>query len=162
MDTIQLIRMLFGSMDSEYIQENDDKIIELLEQAANTLEKLAEENKQLRTDLIMQTALAQNRQTIIENDKQLAKRFEALLRDFKEVILHPDNTCVYCKNYQPCKGEECESYIKGRGVKDLKGYMFDWQWSCEDFDFGECPKLENTPCHNCIKNNMQGFEWRGV
>ena len=59
MEIIQLIRTLFGSMDSEYIQQNDDKIIDLLEWAANTLEKLLEENKQLRNDLIMQTALAE-------------------------------------------------------------------------------------------------------
>jgi hypothetical protein len=58
MEIIQLIRTLFGSMDSEYIQENDDKIIDLLKQAAETLEKIYADNKQLRTDLILQMALA--------------------------------------------------------------------------------------------------------
>lgn len=40
MTTIEIIRMLIGSMDSGYIQENDDKIIELLNAAAEKLEEL--------------------------------------------------------------------------------------------------------------------------
>ena len=40
MTTIEIIRMLYGSMDSQYIQENDDKIIELLNAAAEKLEAL--------------------------------------------------------------------------------------------------------------------------
>ena len=86
METIQLIRMLFDSMDSEYIQNNDDKIIDLLEQAATSLENLTVENKQLRTDLIMQTALAQNKQNVTEVNKQLTIKFDALLKDFKVKI----------------------------------------------------------------------------
>ena len=40
MTTIEIIRMLFGSMDSEYIQQNDDKIIDLLHIAAEKLQEL--------------------------------------------------------------------------------------------------------------------------
>ena len=160
MDIIQLIRTLFASMDSEYIQENDDKIIDLLEQAAATLEKLSDENKQLRNDLLMQTALVQNMQNTIENNKEFTKKFEALLKDFKEFMLNPDDVCKYCKHNQPCYGKECELYVEGRGAWDKQGCKHDWEWSCEDFNFGECPKLENTPCNGCIKNNMQGFKWR--
>lgn len=40
MTTTEIIRMLFGSMDSEYIQENDDKIIDLLGVAAEKLQEL--------------------------------------------------------------------------------------------------------------------------
>lgn len=40
MTTIEIIRMLFGSMDSEYIQQNDDKIINLLNIAAEKLQEL--------------------------------------------------------------------------------------------------------------------------
>lgn len=47
MTTIEIIRMLYGSMDSEYIQQNDDKIIELLGTAANKFEEL----KQLVDDM---------------------------------------------------------------------------------------------------------------
>ena len=48
MTTIEIIRMLYGSMDSEYIQQNDDKIIELLGTAANKFEEL----KQLVDDML--------------------------------------------------------------------------------------------------------------
>lgn len=40
MTTTEIIRMLFGSMDSGYIQQNDDKIIDLLETAAEKLQEL--------------------------------------------------------------------------------------------------------------------------
>ena len=66
MDVNEVVRMLYGSMDSAYIQENDDKIIALLGRAADALEKLADENKQLRNDLVMQTALAYSRQNTID------------------------------------------------------------------------------------------------
>ena len=127
-----------------------------------TIEELIAENKQLRTDLIMQTALAQNGRSAIETNKQFVRKFDALLKDFKEFILHTDDVCKYCKHNQPCKSKECECYVEGVGAWSAKGYESDWQWSCEDFNFGECPKLENTPCNGCIKHNMQGFEWRGV
>lgn len=159
MEIIQLVRTLLGSMDSQYIQENDDKIIGLLEQAANIIEKLSDENKQLRNDLIMQTALAQNMRNTIENNKQLANK---LLKDFKEFMLNPVDVCKYCKYNQTCQGEKCEAYIKGKDAWDHNGCKHDWEWSCEDFNFGECPKLENTPCNGCIKNNMRGFEYKGV
>ena len=90
------------------------------------------------------------------------RNFEALLKDFKEFMLHLGDVCRYCKHNQPCQGEECEQYTKGLGIENLNGYTHDWQLSCEDFNFGTCPKLENTPCNGCIKNNMSGFEWRGV
>ena len=160
METIQLIRMLFGSMDSEYIQKNDDKIIDLLEQAANALEKFSTENQQLRNELIMKTALAQNIQNNIDNNKYSEKKFQALLKDFKKFMLDSDDVCKYCKHHQPCESEKCVHLIKGRGAWDHKGCKYDWQWTCEDFNFGECPKLENTPCNGCIKNNFRGFEYK--
>ena len=40
MTTTEIIRMLFGSMDSEYIQQNDDKIIDVLKMAAEKLQEL--------------------------------------------------------------------------------------------------------------------------
>lgn len=92
----------------------------------------------------------------------LTEKFDALLKDFKEFILNTDDVCNYCKHNQPCHGKECEQYVEGKGAWDQKGYISDWQWSCEDFNFGTCPKLEDTPCNGCIKNNMQGFEWRGM
>ena len=160
METTQLIRTLFGSMDSEYIQQNDDKIIDLLEQAANALEKLSDENKKLHNDLMMQTVLAQSRLNVIESNEQYAKRFKSLLRDFKEFILNPDDVCEYCKHNQTCRGKDCECYVEGIGAQDKNGYTHDWQWSCMDFNFGTCPMLEDTPCNGCVKNNMCGFEYK--
>ncbi len=36
---------------------------------------------------------------------------------------------------------------------------FNFDITCMDLDFGDCPKLENTPCHNCIQNDLVGFTW---
>ena len=127
-----------------------------------TIEELIAYNKQLRNDLTMQTAIAQNGKSAIENNKHLTKKYESLLNDFKEFMLNPDDGCKYCKHHQPCKGKGCELYIEGREAWDHNGCRHDWTWSCEDFNFGECPMLENTPCNGCIKNNMRGFEWRGM
>ena len=69
METNQLINMLFNSMDSEYIQENDDKIIDVLKLAAHSIKRLSDDNKKLRNDLIMQTALVQNHKGVIETNK---------------------------------------------------------------------------------------------
>jgi hypothetical protein len=143
-----------------YVYEDPEPYF--IEEAINTLEKLYAENKRLRNDLIMPTALAQNIQNTINNNKEFEKQFKVLLKDFKEFILNHDDVCEYCKYNQPCRGEKCDAYIKGKDAWDHNGCKHDWEWSCEDFNFGECPKLENTPCNGCIKNNMRGFEWRGV
>ena len=126
-----------------------------------TIEELIAYNKQLRNDLIMQTAIAQNGQSDIEDNKVLKRKYEALLNDFKEFMLNTDDACKYCKHNQPCHGKECGLYIEGREAWDHNGCKHDWAWSCMDFNFGECPMLENTPCNGCIKNNMKNFEWRG-
>ena len=161
MEVTQLIRTLFGSRDSEYIQQNDNKIIDLLEQAADALEKLSSENKRLHNDLTLQTMLAQSRLNVIESNERYSKKFKALSRDFKELMLSPGNVCEYCKHNQPCRGKQCEFYIEGKEAWDHNGCKHDWEWNCIDFNFGECSKLENTPCNGCIKHEMQGFEWRG-
>lgn len=83
------------------------------------------------------------------------------VNDIKELAAKcNDAPCIYCKHYQTCDGEECSEYISGRGCADEKGNYVDWKWSCEDFTYGDCPKLENTPCHNC--GTYDHFEWRGL
>ena len=159
METNQLINMLFNSMDSEYIQENDDKIIDLLKLAAHSIKRLSDDNKKLRNDLIMQTALVQNNKGVIETNKQLTRKFNALFDDFRNVILKSDEVCNYCKHFKPCDGKSCKQYIEGVGAYNHTGHKHDWEWSCMDFNYGECPMLENTPCNGCnFKNN---WEWRG-
>ena len=128
-------------------------------QAADALEKLLAENKQLHNELTMQTALAQNGQSAIETNKQLTKRLNAAIEDIKNV-LWDDEICPYCKHYYHCNDTHCDEYIEGVGMTDEKGDYYDWKWSCRDFDWGTCTKLENTPCNGCDLINH--FEWRGV
>ena len=93
---------------------------------------------------------------------QLSIKYETLLKDFKEFMLNTDDVCKYCKHNQPCCGKECELYIEGKEAWDHNGCKHDWEWSCKDFNFGECPMLENTPCNGCIKNDYSGFEYKEV
>lgn len=136
METVQLISMLLDSMDSQYIQENIDKIIDLLGCAAKTIEKLNDENR------------------------QFTEKFSALSKDFYEIIIKSEDVCKYCKHHQPCEGKNCKDYIEGKGAWDDKHCYYDWVWSCQDFNYGECPKLENTPCNGC--NFENNFEWKGI
>lgn len=76
-----------------------------------------------------------------------------------ELVTKSSNTCDYCKHKIPCRGEECEKYLSGRGCHDEKGRYIDWKWDCMDFEFGECDMLIDTPCKDCIKNDNKGFEW---
>ena len=87
------------------------------------------------------------------------ERCQKLEEDFLELVMQSEDTCFYCKNYIACKGKECEKYCSGIG--DVDGNFPDWKWTCEDFDFGTCPLLENTPCNECIENDFKGFKWRG-
>ena len=136
METVRLISVLLDSMDSQYIQENIDKIIDLLGCAAKTIEKLTDENQ------------------------QLTEKFSILSKDFNEVIIKSEDVCKYCKHHQPCEGRNCKDYIEGKDAWDDKHCYHDWVWSCQDFNYGECPKLENTPCNGC--NFENNFEWKGI
>jgi hypothetical protein len=134
----------------------------MLNNAADKLEQLSAENQQLRNDLIMQTALAQNGQSAIETHKQLTKRLNAAIEDLKKAI-DGDDLCSFCKHNAPCQSEKCDKYVEGRGMTFEKtGQYIDEKWTCIDFTYGTCPKLEDTPCNGCFENNMKGFEWRGV
>lgn len=90
-----------------------------------------------------------------------ADRCYKLEADFAELVMKSENTCDYCKYNVECKGKECPKYIEGRGCTDENGKYHDWKWSCEDFNFGECPLLKDTPCNGCIGSGNKGFEWRG-
>ena len=136
METVQLISMLLDSMDSQYIQENIDKTIDLLKCAAETIEYLVDENR------------------------QFTEKFSALSKDFYEIIIKSEDVCKYCKHHQPCEGKNCKDYIEGKDAWDDKHCYHDWVWSCQDFNYGECPKLENTPCNGC--NFENNFEWKGI
>lgn len=93
--------------------------------------------------------------------EELLEQYRRLKKDFTELAMRSEYICSYCKNNIECKGKECSKYIEGRGCWDDKRCYHDWVWSCEDFNFGTCDMLENTPCNGCFKNNNNGFEWRG-
>lgn len=84
-----------------------------------------------------------------------------LEEDFTELVMKSPEICEYCKHNTECRGKECPKYINGQGCTDENGKYVDWKWSCEDFDYGDCPLLENTQCNGCIQNGNKGFEWRG-
>ena len=90
-----------------------------------------------------------------------AERCQSLEEDFTELAMESEKICRYCKNNIECKGKKCDKYIEGKGCWDDKRCYHDWIWSCEDFNFGTCDMLENTPCNGCFENNNRGFEWRG-
>lgn len=142
-----------------YVYEDPEPYF--IEEAINALEKLSAENKQLRTNLIMQTALAQNGQSAIETNRQLTKWLNAAVEDIKKAI-DSDDICSFCKHNVFCQGEKCDQYIEGEGMENTKtGTYTDEKWTCMDFNYGTCPKLANTLCNGCFENNMDGFEWKG-
>jgi len=73
---------------------------------------------------------------------------------------YADDICEeYCKNHIPCLGEKCEHYVSGVG--DSEGKYPDLKWECQDFDYGTCAKLHDTPCNGCFDNGYKGFIWKG-
>lgn len=89
------------------------------------------------------------------------ERCQKLEEDFMELVVDSEDMCGYCKHNIECKGKECPKYIEGKGCWDDKRCHYDWVWSCQDFNFGTCDLLENTPCNGCFENDNKGFEWRG-
>lgn len=164
MDVKELIEVLYQHHE-DYGQGTTQNFFEVCldcKKAADMLNKLYEENKQLHNDLIMQTALAQNGQSVIETNRQLTKRLNAAIEDIRKAV-DDEILCGFCKHDVFCQGEKCDKYIEGRGMTFEKtGQYIDKEWSCMDFEYGTCPKLEDTPCNRCFDNNMSGFEWRGV
>lgn len=92
---------------------------------------------------------------------ELEKQLEVAKQVIKELAVHSDYMCEYCKHNIPCLKKECEFYESGKGMYDEAGKYFDWEWSCMDFNFGDCRKLENTPCKDCFEEDYFHFEWNG-
>lgn len=65
--------------------------------------------------------------------------------------------CSICKHEVECLGKDCPNYESGIG-----GYLGDkyvnYKWSCQDFNYGECERLINTPCYKCIDENFKNFK----
>ena len=93
---------------------------------------------------------------------ELQRRERAAVDTLTKLLKHSnddDDICAYCNNQIICNGKSCESYCEGVG--DVDGNYPDWEWTCEDFDYGTCFKMQNTPCNGCFDNEYSGFEWRG-
>ena len=90
-----------------------------------------------------------------------SERCQKLEEDFMELVIKSEHICKFCKYNIECKGKECLKYIEGKGCWDDRRCYHDWTWSCQDFNFGTCDMLENTPCNGCFENGYKGFEWRG-
>lgn len=119
-------------------------------QAADLLEKLAAENKQLCDALADSVALS----------RKLKARCEAAERDLRSVIQYADEGCKLCVHHHECQSRNCPNYIEGMGATDWDGKSHpDFKWTCRDFEFGTCAALENTPCNGCDFENH--FSWRG-
>ena len=80
--------------------------------------------------------------------------------------------CTYCKNFIECEGASCSDYEEYSSATGT-GYFvypdgtrkeidYPWKMTCKDLNFGECSKLEKTPCYDCIENNNAHFDFNGV
>ena len=84
--------------------------------------------------------------------------YKRALNVIEELLKEQEDTCDFCKNDPgSCKGRDCEHFIMG-DVVECNGRIMDWSWTCMDCNWGECPKLEITPCYGCVENNNRGFE----
>lgn len=85
-------------------------------------------------------------------------QFEILKKAFIEVLKHPEDVdpCNFCKHKIKCRGKNCPKYCSGVG--DAEGKYPNFKWTCEDFNFGTCEIMENSPCKECIFNDYSGFE----
>lgn len=99
---------------------------------------------------------------VFEKYEQLLIEKEQMVQAIK-CMTSDGNICEFCSNKVKCESKKCEKYCEGKGGWGENGQHFpDWKWSCEDFDFGTCPLLENTPCNGCFENDYSGFEFKTI
>lgn len=121
--------------------------------------------KAYKTKSDLQTTMLTAADLIESLQAQLAasqRRERAAVDTLTKLLKHAneaDDICAYCNNQIICNGKSCESYREGVG--DVDGNYPDWEWTCEDFDYGTCFKMQNTPCNGCFEKEYSGFEWRG-
>lgn len=95
-----------------------------------------------------------NNNNSIDLNKQLFSDFKNILFNQKEA-----NPCDFCKFQVTDCSKNCKNYQEGVGVVDENGNFFEWKWTCFDWEFGTCDRLENTPCHNCWAKNYNFVNW---
>ena len=87
---------------------------------------------------------------------------ERLTAAYIKMLKQYDDICAVCKNRIECKGENCECFEQGKGMSWGKVEYPEMKWTCEDFNYGTCKKMENTPCQGCFDSNFSGFDWVGL
>lgn len=89
---------------------------------------------------------------------------------YKFWLEHYSDICKYCKNKIECKEEKCPKYEnygnKGYFVHpdgtQSEEQIFTYDTTCMDLDYGDCPLMEDSPCHNCFENSNSNFVWNEV
>jgi hypothetical protein len=120
-------------------------------EAADVLEKLSAENKQLRNNLIMQTALAQNGKSAIETNKQLVQQIAVLQAEIDAMAEELEKINRIKKNKELC---DKYPFLIPRNVwtgQISDGYDYSWTL-LDDFEpgwriaFGEqfCEELKEA------------------
>lgn len=93
--------------------------------------------------------------------EQLERERDAAVDDLRSVIIDVDKGCILCAHYHECKGEACPHFESGvEAVHTYGSQIYDFEWTCELFEYGTCAEMENTPCNGCDFQNH--WEWRGV
>lgn len=151
-DTFEEFAEHYKIIDKEQVYTNGSELIPVF-RVKQWLDHKNEEFEKYKS-------LAQNGQSAIETNKQLSEKILVLLEDIKRLATNSEDGCNYCKYNQPCKGKDCEYYTEGVGLTDEDGNYVNWHWTCKDFDYGTCKKLENTPCNGC--NFSNNWEWRDI
>lgn len=98
----------------------------------------------------------------IDDMRVRVNALDAEVTYFKELYISTlkkmdDELCEKCAFNHKCDGEKCPFYEAGRGGWINDQYV-DWEWSCQDLNYGECAVLKNTPCNGCFDNDFAGFK----
>lgn len=84
-------------------------------------------------------------------------KYKALYIDLLKKCAGDVDICEKCANKPNFKcGKACPQHIEGRGGY-IDGRYVDFPWTCEDFDWGDCPRMETTPCRGCYNDNFCHF-----
>lgn len=107
------------------------------------------------------TRAANAREIMLKAIEHLERERDAAVDDLRSVIIDVDKGCILCAHYHECKGEACPHFESGVEAVHMYGsQIYDFEWTCELFEYGTCAEMENTPCNGCDLQNH--WEWRGV
>ena len=94
--------------------------------------------------------------------KELQAKLKLAKDDLHRSFSYRVDSCEFCAHYYPCPSlpQDCKHYCEGIGAQGENGQEYpDFKWTCQDFNFGTCGALENTPCNGCFYEDH--WKWRG-